>query len=117
MADPGKRLTILTPKEVQTLYGLPRFSAEERDIYFTLDSLEKQHGQEKTNTILAEHSTILAHHSTILAQHKTALEALAAGQQDIRANMATKDGVEIAVEAAKIELKADNFTYFAPIAR
>ncbi len=51
------------------------------------------------------------------AQHQTALEALAAGQQDIQANMATKTFVETTVETAKIELKADNFTYFAPIAR
>ncbi len=50
-------------------------------------------------------------------QHATALETLAEGVQDIRKHMATKDGVDIAVEAAKIELKADNFTYFAPIAR
>jgi hypothetical protein len=52
-----------------------------------------------------------------LAHTNTALEALAAGQQDIRANMATKTFVETTVETAKIELKADNFTYFAPIAR
>jgi hypothetical protein len=52
-----------------------------------------------------------------LAHTNTALEALAAGQQDIRKHMATKQDVDTAVEAAKIELKADNFTYFAPIAR
>ena len=50
-------------------------------------------------------------------QHATALETLAEGVQDMREHMATKDGVDIAVETAKIELKADNFTYFAPIAR
>ncbi len=42
MHDPGKRLTILTAKEIQTLYGLPQFTDEERDIYFSLDPLEKQ---------------------------------------------------------------------------
>jgi hypothetical protein len=36
------RLTILTPKELQALYGLPQFIDEEQDIYFALDSLEKQ---------------------------------------------------------------------------
>jgi hypothetical protein len=38
------RLTILTVKELQTLtlYDLPQFSDEERDIYFALDPLEKQ---------------------------------------------------------------------------
>jgi TnpA family transposase len=35
------RLTILTPKEIQALYGLPQFNEEEREIYFTLDPLEK----------------------------------------------------------------------------
>jgi uncharacterized protein DUF4158 len=42
MHDPGKRLTILIAKEIQTLYGLPQFTDEERDTYFALDSLEKQ---------------------------------------------------------------------------
>src|SRR6266699_1271216 len=36
------RLTILTPKELQTLYSLPQFTDEERDAYFTLDPREKQ---------------------------------------------------------------------------
>lgn len=36
------RLTILTVKELQTLYGLPQFTDEERDIHFALDLLEKQ---------------------------------------------------------------------------
>ena len=36
------RLDILTTKEIQALYGLPRFDREERDIYFTLDPLEEQ---------------------------------------------------------------------------
>lgn len=42
MQDPGKRLTILTAKEIQTLYGLQQFTDEERDVYFSLDPLEKQ---------------------------------------------------------------------------
>ena len=36
------RLTILTPKELQALYGLPQFTDEERDAYFALDPREKQ---------------------------------------------------------------------------
>lgn len=36
------RLTILTPKELQALYGLPQFTDEERDAYFALDAREKQ---------------------------------------------------------------------------
>jgi Domain of unknown function (DUF4158) len=42
MHDPGKRLTILTAKETQALYGLPQFTDEERDVYFSVDPLEKQ---------------------------------------------------------------------------
>jgi hypothetical protein len=42
MHDPGKRLTILSAKEIQTLYGLAKFTDEERDVYFALDPLEKQ---------------------------------------------------------------------------
>jgi hypothetical protein len=36
------RLTILTPKELQTVYALPQFTDEERDTYFSLDPREKQ---------------------------------------------------------------------------
>lgn len=42
MHDSGKRLTILTAKEIQELYGLPTFTPEERDFYFSLNPLEKQ---------------------------------------------------------------------------
>ena len=35
-------LTILTPKELHTVYALPQFTDEERDTYFSLDSREKQ---------------------------------------------------------------------------
>src|SRR5437667_12449765 len=51
------------------------------------------------------------------AQNTTVLEALGAGVQDIREHMATKDSVDIAVEAAKIELKADIFASIAPVTR
>jgi hypothetical protein len=36
------RLTILTPKEIQAVYGIPQFTPEERDAYFALDPREKQ---------------------------------------------------------------------------
>ena len=36
------RLTILTPKELQTVYAIPQFSDEERDTYFSIDQQEKQ---------------------------------------------------------------------------
>jgi hypothetical protein len=36
------RLTILTPKELQTIYAIPQFSDEERDTYFSIDPQEKQ---------------------------------------------------------------------------
>jgi hypothetical protein len=36
------RLTILTPKELQTVYAIPQFSDEERDTYFSIDTQEKQ---------------------------------------------------------------------------
>jgi hypothetical protein len=36
------QLTILTPKELQTVYALPQFTDEERDTYFSLDPREKQ---------------------------------------------------------------------------
>ena len=42
MHDQSKRLSILTAKEIQAIYGLPQFTNEERDAYFTLDPLEKQ---------------------------------------------------------------------------
>src|SRR3954453_9476874 len=36
------RLKILTPKEIHAVYGIPEFTPEERDIYFSLDPREKQ---------------------------------------------------------------------------
>lgn len=36
------RLTILTPKELQAVYGRPQFTDEERGIYFELNPIEKQ---------------------------------------------------------------------------
>lgn len=41
MGNPGKRLNILTPEEIQSLYGLPSFTYEERVAYFSLSPLEK----------------------------------------------------------------------------
>jgi len=41
MDDPGKRLKILTKNEIEELYGLPRFSYEEREKYFSLELLEE----------------------------------------------------------------------------
>src|SRR5205823_5941585 len=34
--------TILTPKDLQAVYGLPQLTDEERQVYFTLDPQEKQ---------------------------------------------------------------------------
>ena len=42
MHEQSKRLTILTPKEIQALYGLPQFTDDEQAVYFALDPLEKQ---------------------------------------------------------------------------
>jgi TnpA family transposase len=36
------RLTILTSKELEAIYGLPQFTEEERDTYFELNPIEKQ---------------------------------------------------------------------------
>lgn len=41
MHEQSKRLTILTAKEMQAIYGLPQFTDEERLAYFTLDSREQ----------------------------------------------------------------------------
>ena len=37
MSNNSKRLAILSQDEVQALFGLPNFSDEEREIYFSLD--------------------------------------------------------------------------------
>jgi TnpA family transposase len=52
------RLDILTTKEIQSLYGLPQFDRDERDIYFALDPLEEQ--------ALSEYGTLVAKASFIL---------------------------------------------------
>ena len=33
---------ILSPTEIEELYGIPNFSAEQRTVYFTLDDVEQQ---------------------------------------------------------------------------
>lgn len=43
------RLTILTEKELQAVYGLPQFSDEERSLYFALAPLEKQQLEQVRN--------------------------------------------------------------------
>ena len=42
MPDQNKRLNILTAKEWQALYGIPQFTLEERDAYFSLAPLEEK---------------------------------------------------------------------------
>lgn len=39
--DPSKRLTILSPDEVEAIYDIPRFTDEERDNFFTLTPPEE----------------------------------------------------------------------------
>ena len=38
----GKRLTILSPNEIEELYEIPKFSVEQRELYLTLNDVEKQ---------------------------------------------------------------------------
>lgn len=38
----GKRLTILSPIEIEELYEIPKFSIEQRELYLTLNDVEKQ---------------------------------------------------------------------------
>jgi TnpA family transposase len=42
MKNSGKRIKILTNNEIQDLYGLPKFTPEERMSYFFINSLEKE---------------------------------------------------------------------------
>ena len=52
------RLTILTPKELQALYGLPQFTDEDRETYFVLEPIEK-HAMELFRTYAAKTYFIL----------------------------------------------------------
>ena len=63
-----------------------------------LDGLE--HGVKEQGTAIREQGKIIA-------QIKTGVEALAAGQQDLRERTATKKDVDTAVEVAEKELRAD----------
>ena len=47
------RLTILTEKELQAVYGLPQFTDEERSLYFALAPLEKQQLEQLRNLTAA----------------------------------------------------------------
>ena len=42
MKPSGKRLSILTPDEIEEIYGLPKFSHEDRLIYFSFNHAEKE---------------------------------------------------------------------------
>ncbi len=66
-----------------------------------LQALENlQAGQERLEKTQREQGNIIA-------QIKTGVEALAAGQQDLRERTATKKDVDTAVEVAEKELRAD----------
>ncbi len=42
MASDSRRLSILTAREVDDLYGLPRFTEDDRDLYFDLSPAERE---------------------------------------------------------------------------
>jgi hypothetical protein len=42
MASESRRLSILTAQEVDDLYDLPRFSRDDRDLYFDLSPAERE---------------------------------------------------------------------------
>ncbi len=54
-----------------------------------------------------EQGTAIREQGIAIAQVKTGVEALAAGQQDLRERTATKKDVDTAVEVAEKELRAD----------
>jgi hypothetical protein len=39
----SRRLSILTQREIDDLYGLPRFTEEDRQLYFDLSAAEEAH--------------------------------------------------------------------------
>jgi hypothetical protein len=42
MTPASRRLSILTAREIDELYGLPRFTAEDRRLYFELSAAERE---------------------------------------------------------------------------
>ena len=42
MASDSRRLSILTAQEIDDLYGLPRFSEDDRRLYFDLNPTERE---------------------------------------------------------------------------
>jgi hypothetical protein len=42
MAPDSRRLSILTAQEIDDLYGLPRFSEDDRRLYFDLSPTERE---------------------------------------------------------------------------
>lgn len=47
MVKISKRLTILSPIEIKELYEIPKFSAEQRELYLTLNDVEKQEMEQR----------------------------------------------------------------------
>src|SRR5712692_5840234 len=64
-------------------------------------------GQERIEKTQQEQGIAIREHGKIIAQVKTGVEALAAGQQDLRERVATKKDVDTAIEVAEKELRAD----------
>jgi hypothetical protein len=42
MASDSRRLSILTAQEIDDLYGLPRFTEDDRRLYFDLSPMERE---------------------------------------------------------------------------
>ena len=58
MAPPSRRLTILTAQEIEALYGLPRFTEEERQISFDLSPRERAAVEAVQTAAVAVHLTL-----------------------------------------------------------
>jgi hypothetical protein len=50
-ASDSHRLAILTSEEIDDLYGLPRFSDEDRQLYFELNADELEAVQARTTSV------------------------------------------------------------------
>jgi Domain of unknown function (DUF4158) len=58
MSNNSRRLSILSAKEVDDIYGLPHFTEDERHLYFDLNAAERQVVEKVRTVSVAAHLTL-----------------------------------------------------------
>ena len=64
-ASESHRLVILTPEEIEDMYGLPRFTEDDRQLYFELSAAETEAVESRTASVGAHLVLELGHEAVV----------------------------------------------------